>query len=129
MVIFIRKITRLICINNMKKLVRLTESDLHRIVKESVDRILSETSTDTVDACCGAAYKKYQRAKSQYASNDPRVQKAKNQVDFFNKEIDKRYEEGNDAKKARIVQNREDRRNGSRKYKSGIGWRTEKNKD
>ena len=27
---------------NMKKLIRLTEEDLHRIVKESVERILSE---------------------------------------------------------------------------------------
>ena len=113
-------------INDMKKLVRLTESDLHRIVKESVERILSETSTDTVDACCDAACKKFHRAKSQYADNDPRVQKAKSQLGFFNKEIDKRYEGGNDAKKARMLQNREDRRNGSRKYKSGIGWRTEK---
>ena len=30
----------------MKKLVRLTESDLHRIVKESVDRILNEVVGD-----------------------------------------------------------------------------------
>ncbi len=29
-----------------KKIVRLTESDLHRIVKESVQRILSETPLD-----------------------------------------------------------------------------------
>ena len=31
---------------NMKKRIRLTESDLHRIVKESVQRILSETPLD-----------------------------------------------------------------------------------
>ena len=29
---------------NMKKLIRLTESDLHRIVKESVNRILKEVN-------------------------------------------------------------------------------------
>ena len=31
---------------NMNKLIRLTESDLHRIVKESVQRILKETRLD-----------------------------------------------------------------------------------
>ena len=31
-----------------KKIVRLTESDLHRIVKESVDRVLNEISDDTL---------------------------------------------------------------------------------
>lgn len=30
-----------------KKLIRLTESDLHRIVKESVNRVLNEINTDT----------------------------------------------------------------------------------
>ena len=33
----------------MKKLIRLTESDLHRIVKESVQRILKETRLDYDD--------------------------------------------------------------------------------
>ena len=44
-----------------KKLIRLTESDLHRIVKESVKKILSETS--------------FQRAQAAYqASQDPNRQ-------------------------------------------------------
>lgn len=33
---------------NNKKLIRLTESDLHRIVRESVNRILSESQTEGV---------------------------------------------------------------------------------
>jgi hypothetical protein len=32
--------------SNMKRRIRLTESDLHRIVKESVDRILKEYTGD-----------------------------------------------------------------------------------
>ena len=35
------------CNTNMnKKLIRLTESDLHRIVKQSVNRVLKESSYD-----------------------------------------------------------------------------------
>ena len=33
----------------MKKVIRLTESDLHRIVKESVNRILKEVRDDSID--------------------------------------------------------------------------------
>lgn len=33
----------------MKKLVRLTESDLHRIVKESVNRVLNESYLDNIN--------------------------------------------------------------------------------
>ena len=32
----------------MKRITRLTESDLHRIVRESVKRVLNEVSTDTL---------------------------------------------------------------------------------
>ena len=40
--IFIIKITNYNTYYNMKKVIRLTEADLHRIVKESVNRILNE---------------------------------------------------------------------------------------
>ena len=42
MVIFIEKYTYM----NNKKLIRLSESDLHRIVKESVNKILNEINFD-----------------------------------------------------------------------------------
>ena len=35
--------------NMNKKLIRLTESDLHKIVKEAVNKILTESSIDEVD--------------------------------------------------------------------------------
>ena len=43
-----------------KKLIRLTESDLHRIVKESVNKVLNEVSADLADR---AADKGYLRAR------------------------------------------------------------------
>ena len=45
--------------NMNKKLIRLTESDLHRIVKESVNRILRES----IDPWEDAVYKHYTREK------------------------------------------------------------------
>ena len=33
----------------MKKIVRLTESDLHKIIKESVERIISESNVPTIE--------------------------------------------------------------------------------
>ena len=40
----------------MKQRIRLTESDLHRIVKESVNRVLNEVSADLADRAAGKAY-------------------------------------------------------------------------
>ena len=42
-----------------KKLIRLTESDLHRIVKESVNRIMNETSIDTLQRAQDKAFDEY----------------------------------------------------------------------
>lgn len=39
----------------MKKLIRLTESDLHRIIENSVRRTLNEISYDTVANAYGKA--------------------------------------------------------------------------
>lgn len=36
-------------INNMKRRVRLTESDLHRVIKESVNKILKEQYEDKIE--------------------------------------------------------------------------------
>ena len=52
-----RKITENKQYTNMnKKLIRLTESDLHRIVKESVNRILSESSNEFLANNDGSKY-------------------------------------------------------------------------
>ena len=61
----------------MKKIVRLTEGDLHRIVKESVNKVLTELD-----------WKTYQNAANKaYASGDKRASKFHNQaVTQFNKD-------------------------------------------
>ena len=69
---------RLNCNTNMKKkLIRLTEQDLHRIVKESVNKVLTELD-----------WKTYQNAANKaYASGDKRASKFHNQaVTQFNKD-------------------------------------------
>ncbi len=52
----------------MKKLVRLTESDLHKIVKESVKKLLKENNTNEIinmtSSHFGEAYKYIQNAYS-----------------------------------------------------------------
>ena len=60
-----------------KKLIRLTEQDLHRIVKESVNKVLTELD-----------WKTYQNAANKaYASGDKRASKFHNQaVTQFNKD-------------------------------------------
>jgi hypothetical protein len=45
-------------ISSMKKIIRLTESDLHRIVKESVRRILREGGTHEIEYGCGYTFVK-----------------------------------------------------------------------
>lgn len=51
----------------MKKLIRLTESDLHRIVKESVNRILMES--EDFDASVYVGYKTFNTNKFQEVQN------------------------------------------------------------
>ena len=43
----------------MKRITRLTESDLHRIVKESVKRVLNEVSIDTLQRAQDKAFDEY----------------------------------------------------------------------
>ena len=43
-----------------KKLIRLTESDLHRIVKESVNKVLNEISIDTLKKAQDKAFDDYE---------------------------------------------------------------------
>ena len=106
----------------MKQRIRLTESDLHKIVKESVNMILNEVFTDTIASARDSAKDKWSKLRSKYPFNNPRVERAYDQYDNFNKEYQQRYNSGNEAKKARMQKNLEDIRNGVRKYKSGVGW-------
>ena len=73
----------------MKRITRLTESDLHRIVKESVKRVLNEVSTDTLHN----AYQKSQdlTKKMPVLSDDPKVQRRFRQKHAFGDELGKRH--------------------------------------
>ena len=110
----------------MKRQIRLTENDLHRIVKETVNRIISETSTDTLYSAQKGAYKKMSTAASRFPSGDPRLKRAQDQYVKFKGEYDKRYQSGNTAKKARMMQNADDIDIGRRTYQKGAGWKTKK---
>lgn len=72
-----------------KNSIRLTESDLHRIVKESVKRVLNEVSTDTLHN----AYQKSQdlTKKLPNLSRDPKVQRKFRQKHAFGNELEKRH--------------------------------------
>ena len=72
-----------------KNRIRLTESDLHRIVKESVKRVLNEVSTDTLHN----AYQKSQdlTKKLPNLSRDPKVQRRFRQKHTFGDELAKRH--------------------------------------
>jgi len=50
----------------MKKVIRLTESDLHRIVKNSVKRILREAQLNELDPRTYASYAQKRKAQGQY---------------------------------------------------------------
>ena len=72
-----------------KNRIRLTESDLHRIVKESVKRVLNEVSTDTLHN----AYQKSQDLTNKLPnfSDDPKVQRRFRQKHAFGNELEKRH--------------------------------------
>ena len=73
----------------MKRTIRLTESDLRNIVKESVKRVLNEVSTDTLHN----AYQKSQKLtrKLPNLSDDPKVQRRFRQKHAFGNELGKRH--------------------------------------
>ena len=73
----------------MKRITRLTESDLHRIVRESVKRVLNEVSTDTLHN----AYQKSQDLTNKLPnlSRDPKVQRKFRQKHAFGNELEKRH--------------------------------------
>lgn len=73
----------------MKRTIRLTESDLHRIVKESVKRALNEVSTDTLHN----AYQKSQKLTNKLpnVTRDPKVLRRYRQKQAFGDELEKRH--------------------------------------
>ena len=64
----------------MKQRIRLTESQLHRMIKESVKEVLNEVDSSTI-------YNAYVKASDNYFDASPRKQK---QYDNFENEMEKR---------------------------------------
>ena len=102
---------------------KLTETDLHRIIGECVKNVLNELSTDTIDSAREKAEGEYRQAKSRFGNNDPRVLKKGNQLKRFQQAWNDEYLNGNDNRKAKMLDNREKRQDGKRTYVSGKGWR------
>lgn len=89
------------------KRIRLTESDLHRIVKESVMRIM-ETSDEKLARAMQGARAKRLRAANGKGTDSNAYLAAKDQEDYFNKEFKRRYDSGNVRRKARLDKASED---------------------
>lgn len=110
----------------MKKIVKLTESDLHKIVKESVNRVLNEVSIDTLRRAQNKAFDEYDsmwpddedydeafanKRKRQYDAFKDRIHQLKSQggkkvfyivkpgmSGFYNGEVKKVYMTSDEAK-------------------------------
>lgn len=100
------------------------ENRISRAITESINSILNEISTDTIDSASDKADKKVGNAFRKYGPNNPITKRAREQKKKFSDEWNKEYTKGNDARKARLEKNREDRKNGKRTYQNGAGWRT-----
>ena len=73
----------------MKQIIRLTESDLHRIVKESVQRILAETDASAAGGgALGVAYCEMVHRETRQGADWPRVdhRETMGQCGFWNAE-------------------------------------------
>lgn len=72
--------------------IRLTESDLHRIIKESVKRVINEISDETVARAAGKAG--YLSDNGGYAGKPQEYRDRKNrQARYFHDEMDRRSRE------------------------------------
>ena len=65
-----------------KKLIRLTESDLHRIVKESVNKVLREAQLNELDPRTYASYAsgRQRQADNAEANGDFRISKYQRKI-------------------------------------------------
>lgn len=110
----------------MKRTIKLTESDLHRIIEQVINEM---PSLDTGFAASEKAYRNAHYAKSKYGDNDPRTRRAYDQYKNINGHYQnqKKKEIGTDEYSERRAINRAVRdgqiRRGELGYVSGKGWR------
>jgi hypothetical protein len=96
---------------NMKRTIRLTEGDLHRIVKESVNRILKETSDKLLNQAIDASKDKVAKYEELYGKQSVPYHHACRQAENFEKKYDERYKTANAARRAKMERGRIDLRN------------------
>lgn len=87
-----------------KKLIRLTEGDLHRIIKESVERIINEAQLNELAPRTYASYAQKRAAQGQY----DKAERGRNAaVDAFNKQYgsDVKDDNGNPFSHIRMDKN------------------------
>ena len=118
-------------------LIRITESDIHRMVNESVHRLLKEISKDTVGSARDGARKKYHKMKNDPKYSEDEKVNALKQYWFFDNEYSNRRNMKKDphgftrqtdsTHKAKFDKHERERREGKRKYKDGR-WVTEENR-
>ena len=77
----------------MKKIIRLTESDLHRIVMETVNSVINETSDEKLFSAIQASPKKISDAKKTYGNNSYSAELARQQLKYFRDAFDKRFDD------------------------------------
>lgn len=82
-----------------KQIIRLTESDLHKIIEESVEQIISELDWRTYDKAAEKAFEKYEQAPSHeegrvkmYQSNQFKDAALKRQAQQYDGITDRNYE-------------------------------------
>ena len=94
-----------------KKLIRLTESDLHRIVKEAVNSIINETSDKLLTTAMDKADDKVKNYEELYGKNSYPASAARTQRKYFGTEYQKRFDNANDKRRANMEKLRIDNRN------------------
>ena len=112
-----------------KRLVNLTESRVNRIISETISNLINELSTDTIDSAKNKGWDKYEKAYRTYGERDPRTKHAESQYQKFKGKWDEDFANGNTARRARMLGNREKRQKGERTYVSGKGWRNKTDDD
>lgn len=107
----------------MKK-IRLTESDLHRIVRRAVERIMEDFSAETLASAKEKALDKMVSA----PTGSPEYNKRKEQYSTFNKGFHD-IRDKNDHTRASVDRRLKDVKTGKRKYQKGRGWVTDTDQD
>lgn len=111
----------------MKRTIKLTESDLHRIIEQVINEM---PSLDTLHAAKLASWNKTKKLGDKYGENDPRSRRAydqyKNICNGYNDQHKKEVGDDDRRNLNRAARNKEID-NGDLKYVSGKGWRRNKN--